>query len=697
MERFTDILSKKIEFAFLDRKSAFRLAAFQGDEGISEPFCYTLQLVRDDFHDDLDEFIGLPAMLLFRSDQGAVQRIVHGLVGAIDQGDTGRRFTHYQLRLVSWLYLLTLRRNCRVYQDMEVSEVVTAVFDAAAIPRDHYQFHLSRTYDKRSCCVQYRESDYDFIARLLEHEGIFYYFEHGIKGHVMILGDDAAVHKTVPHSPTLTYSASTGTDAGDDDNVFPFASGHVLQADTVVLRDYNFMKPRLNQEVRESGDRHQEGKLEFFDYPGDYTLPEAGHRYARLRVQELARRSHVLHGGSKCRNLAAGYRFTLERHPRSDFNVDYVVSGVHVEATQPHVLEADAPVAPATYTSNFNCLPARQTCVPLRRTPKPRIDGVQTAIVTGPAGEEIYTDEYGRIKIQFHWDRQGGFDEHSSAWVRVAQSWAGARWGALFLPRVDQEVLVVFEEGDPDRPLVTGTLYHGLHKPPYPLPQHKTRATLGSRSTPDGEGGNEISLEDKHGEEHLIVHAFRDYSLRAEQHVREYVGKDRHLSVGGDQLEAVGADKHQTVGGDQVTQINGTYSLQVDGELQMRIGDDIAVQGAGEVHVAAGGQCVIEAHTDITLKAGGNFIRIGAGGITIVGNLVLINSGGNAGSGKGVSTETARQPEEALPSGSAPAARSNRTPPATGAGPQAQVLHQAARDGTPLVNKCQPAPQGKAP
>ena len=698
MQSLTASNSSLFEFSVPGCETGFRVTGFEGEECISKLFQYTLQLANENPGLDLAALIGLPAMLFYRDSQGHVFRTVHGIIGTVEQGDTGRRFTHYSLQLVSWLNLLTLRRDCRMFQNMDVQEVVTAVFQSAAIARDHFQFHLRNSYGKRLTCVQYRESDYDFVARLLEQEGIFYYFEHSINGHVLILADDAAVHQAMPDTPTLYYRP--GPAAGAADSVFPFASGHRLRSGAVVLRDYNYLKPRLNQEVRESGDTQRDSGLEVYEYPGAYAVPEEGKHYARLREQALHLESRVIRGASKSRNMITGCRFKLERHPRADLNADYVIRSSRCSASQPQALDADAPVAPAQYQCEFTCVPAQLSCIPSLHTPKPRIDGIQTAIVTGPAGEEIYTDEYGRVKVQFHWDRLGGFDEHSSAWVRVAQSSAGTRWGTLFLPRVDQEVVVEFEEGDPDRPVVIGALYHSVHRPPYNLPEHKARTTLRSRSTPGGDTGNELCFDDNKDEEHLLLHASRDFSLRASHDSREFAGNDRHLIVGRDQLESVDGDKHQQVSGEQVLQIEGMLSISTGGDLQIDAAQDIAVSSSGDLHIAAGGHCVLEAPAGLTIKAGGNFIKIDAGGITMVGKLVRINSGGTAGAGKGVSTEVARAPEEALagthnsskrvkPERPKTAAAAQQ--PATTVSPQARVLQQAARDGTPLVNKCKPS------
>jgi type VI secretion system secreted protein VgrG len=313
------------------------------------------------------------------------------------------------------------------------------------------------------------------------------------------------------------------------------------------------------------------------------------------------------------------------------------------------------------------------------------VEGIQTAIVVGPSGEEIYTDEYGRVKVQFHWDRRGSSDENSSCWMRVSQLWAGTNWGAMFIPRIGQEVIVDFLEGDPDRPLVTGRVYHGTNMPPYSLPDEKTKSTIKSYSSPDGGGFNEIRFDDLKGEEQVFIHAEKNQDIRTEKDRMEWVGQDSHLIVVRNQLEKVEGDKHLTVNGDQNEKVDGTVSLEAGTDIQEKAGGKHALDAAQEIHLKAGMKVIIEAGTQVSLKAGSNFIDIGPSGVSIQGTMVNINSGGSAGSGSGSSPQAPEEPAEAdtAEPGRATQGPPGPTEPATPT-PQARALSSAAQTGTPF-------------
>ena len=283
----------------------------------------------------------------------------------------------------------------------------------------------------------------------------------------------------------------------------------------------------------------------------------------------------------------------------------------------------------------------------MRVTPKPVVQGAQTAIVVGPKGEEIWTDKYGRVKVQFHWDREGKRNEQSSCWIRVAQTWAGKRWGTMFMPRIGQEVIVDFLEGDPDQPIITGRVYNADAMPPYELPREQTKSTIKSNSSKGGGGFNELRFEDAKDKEQVFVHAERDMDVRVKNDSREWIGQDRHLIVKQDQIEQVEGDKHLTVKGDHNEKVNGTISVQAGMDMQEKVGMKHALDAGMEIHLKAGMNVVLEAGMSITLKAGGGFIVVGPAGVTISGVPILLNSGGAAGSGSGAAPESPTEPQEA--------------------------------------------------
>jgi phage baseplate assembly protein gpV len=406
-------------------------------------------------------------------------------------------------------------------------------------------------------------------------------------------------------------------------------------------------------------------KLEVYDYPGAYAkrfdgvspgggdrdvelqkIFEDNKRTVQLRMQEQAAGALVIQGGGNHRGFASGNQFTLERHHHAD--------GAYLLTSVQHTARLDQDYRSGAgkgfrYSNSFTCIPAALPFRPARKTPRPVIHGTQTAVVVGPPGEEIFPDKYGRVKVQFHWDRRGRNDPSSSCWVRVASPWAGRNWGMIHIPRVGQEVVVAFEEGDPDRPIITGSVYNADHMPPYKLPAEKTKSTLKSRSSPKGrpKNSNEIRFEDKTGREQVFINAERDLDLRVGRETREFVGKNRHLIVRASQLELVRRNKHGRVAGNHREKIGGDMSLRVGGKKSETVGTVLASEAGQEVHIKAGMKVVLEAGSEISLSCPGGFVTIGPGGVTIQGAKVQINSGGQPGTGSGTSPVSPKKPDTA--------------------------------------------------
>jgi type VI secretion system secreted protein VgrG len=450
------------------------------------------------------------------------------------------------------------------------------------------------------------------------------------------------------------------------------------------LNDFNFEIPNTDLKVNvPSSQKLGTGEREIYDYPGMYAKKNEGDRLARIRMEEEEAQITTIIGSSNCRAFTSGYRFTLTSYFRGDMNnKDYLLASIEHVAEQGWDDKSDI-----SYSNRFTCIPFDVPFRPTRLTPKPVVHGSQTAIVVGPKGDEIYTEEHGRVKVQFHWDREGKNDENSSCWIRVAQLWAGINWGAMYIPRIGHEVIIEFLEGDPDRPIITGRVYHGMNKPPYPLPGEKTKSTIKSNSSLGGGGFNEFRFEDKKGSEQVFIHAEKQQDNRVKQDSLEWIGNERHLIVTKDQLEKVGGDKHLEVTGDQNEKIGGTVSLTIGQDLQQKVGAKHALDAGQEIHLKAGMKVIIDAGTQISLVAGGSFIDIGPGGVTIKGTMVLINSGGAAGSGSGCSPDTPKPPKEADKAepgkvSKAQGGSSSAAPP----GPQAAALKSAAQSGAPFCD-----------
>jgi type VI secretion system secreted protein VgrG len=423
-----------------------------------------------------------------------------------------------------------------------------------------------------------------------------------------------------------------------------------------------------------------------FDYPGKYVTVSEGEHYARTRLEEAQAQFELARGSTNCRGVCSGSLFKLKSHHRADQAREYLIveTNQELEYNEYETMEARG----TDYQCAFTAISSRQAFRPARTTPKPVVRGPQTAIVVGPSGQEIYTDKYGRVKVQFHWDRYGKADENSSCWIRVSQNWAGKRWGAMFVPRIGQEVIVDFLEGDPDQPIITGRVYNGESMPPYALPDEMTKSTLKSYSSKGGGGFNEIRFEDKKGEEQLFVHAERNQDNRVKKDSLEWIGNERHLIVTKDQKEKVEGDKHLAVKGDHNEKVDGTLSQKLGTDLQQKVGSKHALDAGQEIHLKAGMNVVIEAGTGITLKVSGSFINIGPAGIYIKGPMVYINSGGAAGSGSGCSPSPPAEPTEAdkaEPGEKAQPAQAGTPPKRVGPySPQAAAFKSAAQSGSPF-------------
>jgi len=477
----------------------------------------------------------------------------------------------------------------------------------------------------------------------MEEEGIFYFFEHSAKQHILVLGDSPSVYQPCPGQASAPYSPIGGPLRGD--SVTGWLWEQEVRPAKYALTDFNFETPATDLSVNISTlvTAGKNEKLELYDYPGRYLKRSEGERYVKLRMEEQEAPHTQVSGASDCRAFVPGYVFQLTHHYRDDFNRSYLLTSVSHEARS----NIRGGGYETSYSNTFTCIPKEVPFRPPYITPKPVVQGAQTAIVVGPRGEEIWTDKYGRVKVQFHWDREGKRDENSSCWIRAAHNWAGKRWGGIFIPRIGQEVIVDFLEGDPDQPIITGRVYNANEMPPYELPREQTKSTIKTNSSKGGGGFNELRFEDAKGKEQIFVHAERDMDIRVKNDSREWIGHDRHLIVKANQRELVEADKHGHVQGSLQEKIDGDMSLQVGGKRHAKVGTVNATEAGQEIHLKAGMKIIIEAGMQLSLKGPGGFIDIGPAGVTIQGMLVRINSGGAAGTGSGSNPVDPKDPDVA--------------------------------------------------
>lgn len=664
-----------------------------GYERLGELFEYELELLSEDPAIDPDRLLGENVTVGLVLADGS-WRYFNGYVTRFGQYGALDIFSYYRATLRPWLWFLTRAANCRIFQNKTVPEIVKQVFGGHDFT--DLKERLTGTYAPREYCVQYRETDFNFVSRLMEEEGIYYYFTHEDGQHHLVLADSASAHEPFPGYAAIPYHPEEGaTDRSRADHIHGWGFAKEVQPGAYALADYDFKKPKADLAVKSAIQRgHAHAGYEFFDYPGQYSDAGTGDRYARHRIEEHQARHERCDGTGNARGLAVGCAFTLEDFPRQDQNRGYlVVSASYRMQMDDYLSSGHGSGLERTFECGFSALAQDQPYRPPRVTPKPLVHGAQTALVVGPKGEEVYTDPqgHGMVKVQFHWDRYGQRDQDSSCWVRVSQPWAGKGWGMIALPRVGQEVIVEFLEGDPDQPIITGGVYNAASMPPYALPGNAHISTIKTNSTKGGGGFNELRFNDKKGGEQIFMHAERNLDLRVKASAFEWVGGERHVIVKKDALEQVEGDRHATVKGDSNQAVGGTLSLKADQDLQAKVGMKHALDAGLEIHLKAGMNVVIEAGTSITLKAGGGFVVVGPAGVTISGTPVLINSGGAAGSGSGAAPDAPKPPKEAASdrAGSVDEAKAAPRPPTPKTyGPSATVLKLAALYGTPFCEIC---------
>ncbi len=648
---------------------------FSGREAVSQPYAFDVELISERPDLDLESLLHQRAFLAFdQNDTG-----IHGLIHRIAQGESGKRMTRYRLTLVPQLAYLAHRTNQRIFQHLTVEKIIGQVLEEHGIQADAYQFQLGSIYPEREYCVQYDESDLHFIQRLCEEEGIHYHFQHSQDGHVLTFGDDQTAF---PRLAPLAYQQDTGLVA-DDPVIKHFGVRVETRTSQVTRRDYDFEKPRLQLEAKAEGDAQP--KLEDYDYPGRYTDRERGKHLAKRALERHRHDFELAQGDGDSPTLVSGHFLDLSEHPRQEWNQLWLLTEVLHEGKQPQVLEESvtSDTQPADgftqgYRNRFTATPWDVPYRPSLAHPKPRILGSQSAVVTGPAGEEIHCDQYGRVKVQFFWDREGQADEKTSCWLRVSSSWAGDRYGAITIPRIGMEVLVTFLEGDPDQPLVTGCLYHAEHVVPYELPANKTRSVFKTLSSPGGGGYNELRIEDRKGAEQIYVHAQRDWDENIEHDQKIRVGNERHDTVEANAYSHFKAEEHRTTHGDRKTEIKANDHLTVGDSQHIKLGNGQFIKAGQEIHLSSGLKVVLEAGSELTLKGGGSFIKLDGGGVTLVGSVIRINSGGAPGNGSGAAP--------ILPGTAKPA----------DADVPGALLKQRLREELPIVELCQ-KPKGGTP
>ncbi|HEX3020590.1 MAG TPA: type VI secretion system tip protein TssI/VgrG [Chitinispirillaceae bacterium] len=586
---------KKLNF-FLDTPlgdDALIVENFNGTEEISKTYTYNIEAKSDKTSLEFDAMVGKSVTLVLTLAEDK-KRFISGHVKKFTQYSRLDDLNHYHIEIVPWLWFLKQRTDCRIFQDMTALDIIKDVFNKAGFS-GKYETRTSATYRRREYCVQYRETDYNFVARLMEEEGIFYFFTHTADSHKLILGDSPSAHKPLQPSGDVTFYRATGQEE-QRSALMDFVAERSVRSTKVSLKDFDFVKPSTDLTVM----HNESDKYELYDYPGNYTERSDGEHYAKVRLEHQRSLEKIFSGTSTERRLTTGSTFNLIEHPRDEYNATYVLKSVYHIGNQ----TGDA----HTYTCNFECIPSDVTFRPERKAEKPFLAGCQTAVVSGPPGEEVWLDKYGRIKVQFHWDRQGKKDENSSCWVRVARGWAGKNWGFMFHPRIGQEVIVQFIEGDLDRPLVTGSVYNEEQMPPYQLPANSTKSTIKSRSSKDGtpDNFNEIRFEDKKGSEHFLIHAEKDHMVEVENNETHWVGANRNSSIDKNETIHVKGNETISIDGNRTENVEKDESISITGNRTESVEKDETISVTGNRSLSVDKNSTVSINKNETKNVGGS-------------------------------------------------------------------------------------------
>lgn len=586
------------------------IESFKGREALSQAYSFELLLVCEDSGVELKSMMGQLVTIEIELATGTPRYLAGYLTRFASIGSDGG-MARYTATLNPWFSMLKNRFDTRIFQGNTVQEVVTQVF-ALCPALSRHEFRLSRPQKRYTYITQYRETDFNFVQRLLEEEGMFYYFEHTAEGHTMIICDDSSSLMPLPDQPQIRFHTASVTETAD--SITQWSGNRKLQSGKIAVQTFDYRQPhnRLPVSMNSLNKQGDVESFEIYDFPGQYThgTYDEGEALLRLRIEALELKGKSFEGASNCRAMKPGYTFELLQHYDHDqgnaedrqFLLMSVESEGHNNYLNGH---------PASYYNTFSCVRKKIVFRPQLSTPRPTISGPQTAIIVGPPGEEIFTDELGRVKIQFHWDRNGQYNDHSSCWVRVAQSGASGGFGSIQIPRVGDEVIVVFLDGNPDRPLIMGSLYNSQNTPPWSLPANKTQSGFLTRSM-KGDGGtaNFFRFEDKSGAEQIIMHAERNMDTEIEVDETHHVGANRTISVGGTHTETIKKDTVMNVQ-------EGSLTIQVDKQF-------IQVSAKEHIILQVGDSSITLTPDGIEIR-GKSISTVSSGTTQITGSQVRVN------------------------------------------------------------------------
>ncbi|WP_027908496.1 type VI secretion system Vgr family protein [Pseudomonas sp. URMO17WK12:I4] len=608
-------------------ENALVMERLAGNESLGRLFHYELSLASENSSLKLNALLGKPMGLAVQLADGS-DRYFHGIVARCSQTAHRGQFASYQVTLKPWLWLLSRTSDCRIFQSKTVPDIVKQVFRDLGF--SDFEDALTRSYREWDYCVQYRETSFDFVSRLMEQEGIYYYFRHEQERHVLVLCDAYGAHSTAPGYGRVPFYP-LDDQMRERDHIHDWHLAHEVQPGSLALNDYDFQRPSARLEVRSSIAReHANADYPLYDYPGEYVQSKDGEQYARNRIEAIQAQYEQIRLKGNARGLGSGHLFSLTDYPRDDQNREYLIVDAEYTITQ-DLYESGRGSDSFQFDSSLTCIDASQVFRPLPLTVQPIVQGPQTAMVVGPKGEEIWTDQYGRVKVHFYWDRHDQSNENSSCWIRVSQNWAGKNWGSIQIPRIGQEVIVSFLEGDPDRPIITGRVYNAEQTVPYDLPANATQSGTKSRSSKGGTPANfnEIRMEDKKGEEQLFIHAEKNQDIEVENDETHWVGHDRTKTIDNDETVHVKHDRTETVDNNETITIGVDRSEKVGNNESITIGVNRTENVGSNESISIGANRTESVGSDETISIGANrtesvgsneTISIGANRTESVGN-----------------------------------------------------------------------------
>jgi type VI secretion system secreted protein VgrG len=602
-------------------ENVLALTSFSGHEELSRLFSYQLEMVSEEDSIKAADIVGKNVTISIRLADDSF-RYFNGFVSQFSTDYGEGDVPVYRAEVVPWLWFLTQTSDCRIFQNQTIPEIIEQIFNDLGFS-DFETSEIKGNHPTWDYCVQYRETDFNFVSRLMEQEGIFYYFRHDDGKHTLVLADQKGAYKDLPEKEV--ECPPTSATQVFEDHITNWAHRYRFVPGKWAQTDYNFETPSTSLMAQTKSVVKLPGidKYEIYDYPGEYENKGDGEADVKIHMEEEEAAYDIVNGSSTCRTFTPGGKFTLTRHSSpAEEGKSYVITSIHHSATEPGTYTTNGRAGGREYSNSFTCIPESVVFRPARTTPKPLVSGVQTAAVVGPSGEEIYCDEYGRVKVQFHWDREGAKDDNSSCWIRVSHNMAGKQWGFVSIPRIGQEVVVDFLEGDPDRPLIVGSVYNAEQMPPYALPANQTQSGIKTRSSKGGSSSNfnEIRFEDKKGSEELYFHAEKDQNIIVENDRSEYVGNDRSLIVDRDKAEQVKRNKSIEVTDNHTEQIGKNMALSVGSNLTETVGTNHSETVGAMMQLTVGAAMTVSVGGLKSLTVGGRLSEtVGLSRAEIVG------------------------------------------------------------------------------